>query len=507
MNAALTSLKNNIKPRIVIIFIVAVLLGAGFGVRMVALTNPPFDFHPDRQLMNAITARGMYYQLQTNADPDKRAQAIASWKSQEVYEPPILPGIVAVVYRIIGGEYIWVARVLTSLFWILGGLALFLLVKRFSTSAGAVVALAFYLFQPFGITASRAFQVDPLMVMAILWAAWGLYRWGEEATWRWALAAGLLCGLAILIKVTSAYVLMGMALAIILSRFGLVKALRNWQVWVVAALSGLPPLLFYIIGSGGGAGQYFSFWTLSFARLLLQPSFYGDLLKMINSLVNLVVFFAALAGVFLLSKKGRSLVMGFWAGYVVYMLSFPFQITTHDYYHLQLIPLLALSLPAWGELAAQRWQAIGGWFWRGAFIAVIIVGCGYPIWLSSRVLQFDNYSGEAMGWQHIGEQLPSDGRIIGLVHAYGYPLIYYGWREVNSWPLSSDLAMTELRGGNESTDFAQTFQQRTHGFRYFLVTLMGELDAQPQLKAYLADHYQAILQDDGLILYDLATSK
>jgi len=56
------------------------------------------------------------------------------------------------------------------------------------------LALAFYLFLPFGIIASRSFQPDPLMVSLLIWFLWALERWSRFHTWKAAFLAGLLGG-------------------------------------------------------------------------------------------------------------------------------------------------------------------------------------------------------------------------------------------------------------------------------------------------------------------------
>jgi hypothetical protein len=40
-----------------------ILIAAGFGLRMIDLTNPPLDFHPSRQLFSYTIARGLFYSL------------------------------------------------------------------------------------------------------------------------------------------------------------------------------------------------------------------------------------------------------------------------------------------------------------------------------------------------------------------------------------------------------------------------------------------------------------
>ena len=101
------------------------------------LTNPPLDFAPTRQLFSALKARGMYYQYVTDAPAGERQLAISLGDVGTV-EPPVLETLVSQTYRLTG-EHLWVARIYSSLFWVLGGLALFLLIQEFASTSAAMI--------------------------------------------------------------------------------------------------------------------------------------------------------------------------------------------------------------------------------------------------------------------------------------------------------------------------------------------------------------------------------
>jgi hypothetical protein len=140
---------------------------------------------------------------------------------------------------------------------------------------------------------------------------------------------------------------------------------------------------------------------------------------------------------------------------------------------------------------------------------MVLVGVmGYYAWVSRSVLVAQDWSKEPIPWQKMGEQLPRDGAIIGLVHDYGNRLKYYGWRTVEGfWPASADFGLSEAAGEQKiSGDFKEYFKTQTSGMSYFLVTLFADLDAQPTLKAALAQ-YPVAQEGDGYVLYDLRISK
>src|SRR5512137_2768642 len=106
-------------PEFYIILLVCGLSLLGLGLRLYDLTDQPIDFHPTRQLRGAIVARGMYYEMSPNADPQTRQLAQAFSESTGQYEPPILERVVAITYLLIGQEHFWIARIYNSLFWII----------------------------------------------------------------------------------------------------------------------------------------------------------------------------------------------------------------------------------------------------------------------------------------------------------------------------------------------------------------------------------------------------
>ena len=44
----------------------------GLGIRLLDLTDPPLDFHAWRQFRSATIARGMYYVMASDVDPEAR---------------------------------------------------------------------------------------------------------------------------------------------------------------------------------------------------------------------------------------------------------------------------------------------------------------------------------------------------------------------------------------------------------------------------------------------------
>ena len=251
-----------------------VLLLAGLGLRLVDLHDAPLDFHPTRQLHSALIARGMYAQTAPQYSDWQRQRAAQQQAGQELIEPQIMERLSAWSYSLLGREDLAVPRLLAIFFWTLGGLGLFWLGLDLVGAGGALAALTLYLFLPYGVYASRAFQPDPLMTAAMLWALWALLRWQRKPGWARALAAGALTGLAIYIKLTVIFFLAGAWIAVLLAGIGLRAALRSRQVWAIGALSLLPYLAYHLYGTLGLGLLQGQFSLRFFPAMWLDWTFY-----------------------------------------------------------------------------------------------------------------------------------------------------------------------------------------------------------------------------------------
>lgn len=482
--------------------LLAVLLLLGFGLRMIDLTDPPLDFHPTRQFRGAVVARSIYYELSPSDDPYIQQQALSMRNSVSDLEPPILESVVAFSYLLAGGEYLWIARILTSLIWVLAAIPLYALARRFTSPAAALLTVAYYLFLPFAVLASRSFQPDPVMVALLILAMYAAYRWSEIRTWKWALTAAISAGLAILVKAFAVYFALGILAALVLYTLGLRAALRDRQVWAMGAITVLPAALYYLLSIGDTSGGYVQNWIVALLPLAFEPGFYVRWANMLTDLLGAARLAAAFSGVLIAELRARWLLVGAWAAYAVYGVTLPHQTTTHTYYHLFLVPVAALSIAPIFHLIVKK-IAQQTRFWQVLFALVLSASLFFTAWTSrSDMLGVDN-RGEPPFWQRIGAAVPTDGETIGLVQAYGNLLTYYGWRRVELWPITAELQLAGLRG-NQPDDFEAFFLDRTAGMDYFLITAFNQLDEQPLLAEYLASHYPIYSQGDGFIIYDLS---
>jgi 4-amino-4-deoxy-L-arabinose transferase-like glycosyltransferase len=475
----------------------------GLGIRLYDLTDPPLDFHSTRQLWSAIIARGMYYQGVDDVPAWQRDLAVDAWKDKPAIEPTIFESIVALTYRIVDQEIIWIPRIYSSIFWLIGGLGLYFLARDMTSVDGGVMALIIYLFIPFGAIASRSFQPDPLMVMWIILTWWSFYRWYQNRSWKQAITAGIAAGIAMAVKSVAVFWLFGGMSALIFTGQAIKKTIRDPQVWAIATLSALP-VVSYTLNGLRVLGMSSQFKGRFFPELLQDPGHYVRWGSEITSIAGFSGLILGLLGIFLFQKPDQKVFLfGLWGGYFIYGLFFPYHFLTHNYYHLPIIPMVALSLAPVADGIFQRAVALNpGWFSRTGIIGVILLGIATQMWDIRVELARSDYRHEPAYWQAIGDRIGREKDVVALTQDYGDRILYYGWLEIRNWPESKQVAYAELRSGKEF-DFEAWFAEEIQGMDYFLVTRIKELDHQPELKNRLFNHYAVVDQGDGFILFDL----
>ncbi len=474
---------------------------AGFGIRLLDFTDPPLEFHLTRQLRSALIARQVYLNLLPEVSAEQKEMATTT-AALEVYEPPILETLVGGLYAMLGGENIAIARTVNAIFWTLGGWFLVLLLRKYTHFLALIAGLSLYFYLPFSVIASRSFQPDPWMVTWILATAWCIVLWSENPSWKNAVLTGLVAGMTVLVKGFAGLFVAPILISVVLCSLGLRKAVRNGQVWVMAGLSALPMLVYYLLLNPGRSGDFLSFWAGSLSGLIWTSNFYADWLAMLKGLLGLFTVTAALLGTLLAGKPIKTWLLPLWIGYGLFGLVFPYQFTTHEYYHLALIPIAAAGLVGLFDVLIPSIQK-QGLFWRVSLIGLLLAASGYNLYVSRSVLLSRDYRAEPAAWQQIADAIPNDKNFVDLSSDYGMRLRYFGWRIAKlEWPTAADLNLLSL-AGRDDLNTVNYFKEKTAGADYFLITAFQELDAQPELKNLLQETYPLAASGDGYLIYDL----
>ncbi|MFH2131194.1 MAG: glycosyltransferase family 39 protein [bacterium] len=492
-------LTSSAKVLLAAIFLLAAL------VRLVDLTDAPLELHPTRQMRAALIARAFYYPTNPEIPTEKVVFATEQIKQVGVIEPSILEFLTAQLYRLTGAESPWLGRLISISFWLAGGWAVFALSREMGNLSGGILALVYYLFLPFGLLFSRTLLPDPMMIATAVLGLWGLYRWANTRQIGWAFFTCLLTGFSILSKSVAGIFLILPFATFLLSRISLKEALKNKQVWIIFALAAAPSAAYYFWGlvlDGRLATQFSGrFFPELWKDLLLYKS-WG---KRIMIEFGLPAFLLAMAGIMLARDKAdRRLLFFWWVGYFVYGIIFAYHIMTHDYYHLPMVPLTAVSIGAAVsgliEIANKK-----GWK-KQALVIIVVTGVVFTAWGTITSVQFvrqTDYRLIEQSLTTLGEQLDAlpEGRTVALSEDYETSLKYYTFRNFGHWPHLGDLNYYELQGAGEQ-ELETLWEKNTVGASYFLVTDEKELIRQPLLADQLSA-FPTLLMTNSYTLYDL----
>ena len=140
----------------------ALLFLAALAIRVYNLEAP--GILPEREFRSMIIARANYYEHAESIPAWRKELAFINKQKLDSLEPPILEFIVSKLYQIVGGEYVSLARILTAIFWVVGGVFFYKIAQKLMSTTITIIATAYYLFVPLGILTSRSFQPDSLMI-------------------------------------------------------------------------------------------------------------------------------------------------------------------------------------------------------------------------------------------------------------------------------------------------------------------------------------------------------
>ncbi|HVX30185.1 MAG TPA: glycosyltransferase family 39 protein [Nitrolancea sp.] len=491
------------------VIVLTVLFVAALGVRMYHVNDPPLNFQATREYRSLIIARADYFEHAAVPAWQKQVADFSRHK-QGVLEPPIYEKIVSYGYLLAGGEAFWIPKLLSSLFWLAGGYFLYLIALRITDGPAAIFSVAFYLFLPFSIIASRSFQPDPLMIMLLLLSIWLMLRYYERPTTSALLIAAGAAALAFLVKPVSLFVIVSAFVAMGIAQNGIRRTIFGRATVIFGAVLVLPTLGAYLYGIVTGRFLLGEAEKTVIPRLLVTTFFWQHLLDNIGAVVGFGAFTLALIGV-LLVREGlpRALLIGLWAGFGIFCIAIDYNVAAHDYYQLQLIPIVALSLGPVAAIVIQHLRPVySHWFWGLALSAIVLLALLLSVSVARPRLVSPGSQRLVSAEEQIGAQVDHSTDTVFLASDYGVSLEYHGLMSGYPWPLASDLEWERLTG-SESPDaqarFDTWFAQRSP--EYFIVLDMNEFEQQPDLQAFLTERYPVLAETDDYLIFDLRHPK
>jgi 4-amino-4-deoxy-L-arabinose transferase-like glycosyltransferase len=423
------------RPRLLL---VAFLLVAALLLRVDGITRPSVA---SRELYGGLLARQYYFGEGKGLSPPKRRVVQELDRVFNPIEPPVLNLASAVGFHLTGGENLWLPRLFSALFWVVGGVFLYLIAVRLTTGAGALIALALYLFWPFGVWISRRGMPDAMMVALLLASALLVIRYWERPSLARLVAAGLVSSFAVVAKPGVALIfLVVLFVAIALWNRAFRATLRNGRLPLFVVLASAVALAYYVYGTyvrdflAGesesrlepdllGTGWFWKGWWSMIQTSLPFPQKQGFL--------ALVPLAASLAGVAVANPRTRAVLIGFWLGYFAFGLTFTYHIATHSYYSLPLIPILALSIGVLAGFVLERLK--GAAIARGALVAFVALGVAAAGFKSQILLTSENPRRLVADYRRIGEVTGHTTHALVIDQLLVSPISYWGWIVANYW--------------------------------------------------------------------------
>jgi len=326
-----------------------VFISAGVLIRFIHLNLPILEGAITRQIQTAAITLNLYrnfdfFHPQVNFFPEPR---------YFILEPPVYNSLVAALYFIFGvHEYL--GRLVSIAAFAGTACFIFKIAARHINEPAARAAVFVFSFSPLSIIYTRGFQPDTLALFFLTVLIFLAVEWVEGNAK--AFVPGCLFAFLTFFTKQSFLVMLLPLLIYGLGRQG-TRILANPRIYILTALSVIPPLLWslharniaqaYPVLKFGG-NFVFSNWFDP--TMFLNFAFYKQLFLWLSGLILTPIGFTLfLVGLFIQSDKKGDLLLHSWlAGVVVFYLIFHKHVSTHEYYHLPLLPVASLIIgKAW----------------------------------------------------------------------------------------------------------------------------------------------------------------
>jgi hypothetical protein len=466
------------------VLLIAILFAGALLVRVDGISVPSVQ---SRELQNALLARQYYL-----GDGD----GLPRWKQQVLrelhhlvrpIEPPILDVLAGSTFRLIGAERLWIPRLWSSLFWLLGGFFLYRVATRLIRPEGAFFTLALYLFWPYPAFISRLYQPDALMIALLLGGVLAIIRYWEQSSRSRLAVAATVSASAVLVKPGIAFVfLLGLFVALAASRGELVETIVGGRLPLFVAFTLIPTGLYYIYsvhahyslaGQSDGWIDPTKWWTAWFWDGWWQSVSMMLTLPQHQTYVAVVPLALGLTGIVVSRGIARAVLLGLFIAYIAFGFALTVPIATHLYYSLPLVPTLALSIGAVVSFVAERLEHRT----RAAPAAILA--------LAALVTLVAAYKADTMltvqppphliaDYRRIGEVTGHTTRAVYVDLRLRSPITYWAWIDGHYWYAPSPAQDLPASGNPlpRRIDAAKA--------EFLIVMEMSELKTEKRLRAF-----------------------
>jgi hypothetical protein len=488
------------KPRSFWVFVILIFIVAGV-IRVLYLNTPGMAI--DREYHSALIARSYYYQMTDSAADWKKDVALVSQRRAGVIEPPIMEVLASLLYRLVNREHLWFARLLASVYWLVGGIFLFKIVERIESFETALFSTAYYLFVPLGIMISRSFQPDSLMIMMFIISLFIIIWYFERPTLIRFVMAASFSSFTIVIRPFVLFPLIGAYSALAIFRRRSLKRVVDARFFIYIVVVLLPTALFY--GYGIFVSGYIKreVGLTILPQLLLSSDYWKGWLLTAADAVGYTPLIAGLVGLPMLRRgMPRALLVGLWAGYAAFCLIFSNHIRFSSYYHLQLVVIVALSFAPIITLVTNRLRQLSNpWYWWLPVIGAVMLITYFNIRDIRRSFATQRKLESREIAQEIGEFVDHSHRVVYLAPGYGTPLEYYAELSGEYWPRRTSDTDRAL-GRQLELSVEERLAALDFAPEYFVITDIDEFNRHhTDLREFLSDNYHLLAENDNYLIY------
>lgn len=480
------------------------LLVIGFVVRVHRLDDSPLKFHPTRQLHTALLAKSIYLDRVRPADDPERIAAGKVADHEQHIEAPITEDVLATLYQVIGRESLWAAGVYEIGVWLVGAVLLYLLLGHLTTTLGQVVGAAVHLLIPLAVVGGRSLQPDPLMVTLVVATLLLLLQHDEHPHAARIAAAGATAGLALLLKPTSAPLVLFSYVLLSVHRAGW-RGLFSRSSAIFGGCFVLPSAIAVATGYAPANTDLSSNYFV--ASLLTDTEFYQAWKHLLEVHVGLALVGLAFVGTFLSRGRARALLAALWLAYLSLGVAFDYRMVTHSYYHLVLVPIVAIgcaiAVVELADLLRRRDFRVAS-----IALAVLVVASGVALvrqaWQTPQ--PFIGRTQQIAAARAVAKVTGPGARVVSITGTYGRDLGYYGpVVVVAEVPNAADRELLHLQGEPAPTPakFLIDAHERLK-VRWLAITAPRALLGDPALLEELADHYPVVDHGPGWLVLDLS---
>ncbi len=527
--------------------ILAIAFLAAAAVRLYNIDAAKLYFSPTRQYESFCIARQFYFESIDSVPDWQRQVAKANQRASGWKQPPITEYLVSLVYRTTGGESHWAPSVVSSVFWLIGGVFVFLIAQKYTPAVAAAIATAFYLLCPFGILMSRSFQPEALMTMMFLASVYTIFNYYEKQSTKRLLVMAVVSGLAVLAKVNIIFPIWAAFIAGGMCKRSFRKTIFSRR-HLLFALFGIMPGFIYYFGGALFTGKLRMVAQSIYAPGLLWDSFFWTgWLNQLGCVVGYICLVGMFIGIMIVRDKPvKSILIGLALGYLAYALIFTYTTATHDYYQVQIIPIVVLAASPVIAFFLDQLQHKNSRHHQsalavGLLLLIVLLGLlvsikkstfrseseyikrclafGYncfglrPDYLSQFSTDYADFVETA---EEIGRAVKHSDKTVTLGKAA--PLWYYGeyaghrWPRHHNWPFPDSIGSigtgakwSKYRGLSAAKLFEEYFARFAP--EYFIVAVPGDFEKQKSLKEFLYGKFKVLVHEEKYLIFDLTEPK